>query len=465
VYRFCRSRPVLPIYLVALVLALLTPQMSPRAASDSYAARIEKTTYQGWSAWRLTNGIVSALITPQIGGRVIQLQLGDQEFFFVNHDLAGKVLPESQNNPQAGWADYGGDKVWPGPEGWMSDAEWASIPNYTLDGSEFKSEVVKETPEEVAFRVTSPQDLRTGVQFERTIHVFRGTTQIKVDQVMRNISRRQVRWGIWHLIQNDASDIHDASKPNPELYLYIPLNPHSKYPRGYYNYYGDVRHPSYELIDGGRMLRIHYLYRVGRVAMDASGGWFAVVNGQKNIAYVENFKYFPEDEYPDGASVESWSDGPGVISRGPFDQVLADDPHKTPYFMEGEVMSPYATLDPGEEYSFSVYWSPTRITNPVRDAVPAGAISEPLSGEINGDQVRLTGVFGVFEPGTLVAAFYTARGEELGHFPIAPVDPREVVRVDKTLKLPPDAFRVSVFVQDADGQNLGVLGNSILRPR
>jgi hypothetical protein len=133
--------------------------------------------------------------------------------------------------------------------------------------------------------------------------------------------------------------------------------------------------------------------------------------------------------------------------------------------MEGEVMSPYATLDPGEEYSFSVYWSPTRITNPVRDAVPAGAISEPLSGEINGDQVRLTGVFGVFEPGTLVAAFYTARGEELGHFPIAPVDPREVVRVDKTLKLPPDAFRVSVFVQDADGQNLGVLGNSILRPR
>jgi hypothetical protein len=71
-----------------------------------------------------------------------------------------------------------------------------------------------------------------------------------------------------------------------------PLNPHSKYPQGYYSYYGDVRHPSYEVIDGGRMLRIHYLYRVGRIAADSSRGWFAVVNGQKNIAYIENIKYF-----------------------------------------------------------------------------------------------------------------------------------------------------------------------------
>jgi hypothetical protein len=45
------------------------------------------------------------------------------------------------------------------------------------------------------------------------------------------------------------------------------------------------------------------------------------------------------------------------------------------------------------------------------------------------------------------------------------VDPREIVRVDKTVILPAEAFRVSVFVQDGEGQNRGFLGNSVLRPR
>jgi len=450
------------IFILAMGLAAAAAaQPSPQ----SFDARIEKTTYRGWSAYRLTNGIISLYVTPQIGGRIIQMQLGDQEYFFVNPELEGKVLPESQNNPQAGWANYGGDKVWPGPEGWMSDDEWSSIPNYVIDGSEYQSEIVKDSPQEVAIRVTSPPDPRTGIQLERTVHVYAGTTRIKVDQLMRNISRRQVRWGIWHLVQNDSSDMHDSSKPNPDLYIYVPLNPHSKYPRGYYNYYGDVRHPSYEVINDGRMLRIHYLYRVGRVAADSNRGWFGVVNGQKNIAYIENIKYFPDQEYPDGASVESWSDGPGTISRGSFDQHLEDDPGKTPYFIEGEVMSPYATLDPGEEYSFPVYWSPTRVTNPIVDAVWAGAISSPLSAELNGNQVTLKGTFGVFAPGTLVAQFVTAKGEVTKQETLQRVDPREVVRLTKTLDLPPEAFRVSVFIQDSDGQNRGFLGNSILRPR
>jgi hypothetical protein len=431
--------------------------------ATSYSAKLEKTQYKGWNVYRLTNGIISLFVAPEIGGRAIQLQLGDQEFFFVNQDLAGKVLPAEQNNVKAGWANYGGDKVWPAPEGWMNDNEWPSIPYYVLDGSKFKAEVVTETPAEVAVRVTSPEDPRTGVQFVRTYHVYAGTTRLKVDQVMRNISRRQIRWGIWHLIQNEAADVHDPKKPNPELYMYVPLNPHSMFPEGYYKPYGDVRHPSYEVIEGGRMLRIHYLYRVGKTGADSSAGWFAVVNGQKNIGFVENFKYFPGAEYPDNASVESWNDGPGTIARRPFDQTLADDPKQTPYFLESEVLSPYAQLDSGEEYSFPVYWSPTRVPNPVRDAVWAGAISEPLSGKVQAGTVTLKGVFGVFTPGTAEAVFYSGLGEELAHETLQAVDPREVVRLDKSVSIPADAFRVSVLVRDADGESRGFLGNVILK--
>jgi len=428
-----------------------------------FNARVEKTQFNGWNAYRLTNGIVTLYVTPDIGGRAIQLQLGDKGFFFVNQDLAGKVLPPEQNNLKAGWANYGGDKVWPAPEGWMNEEQWPSIPYYVLDGSKFAAEVVRQTPAEVAVRVTSPPDPRTGVQFVRTYHVYAATTRIKVDQVMRNISRRQIRWGIWHLIQNDAADVNNPAKPNPELFMYVPLNAHSKYPQGYYNPYGDARHPSYEVLPGGKMLRVHYLYRVGKAAADPDQGWFAVVNGQRNLGFVENFTYFPEKEYPDGAGVETWNNGPGTISRGPFDQTLPDDPKQNPYILETEVLSPYAKLDPGEEYSFPVYWSPTSVPNPVRDAVWAGAISEPLTGRLGAGQVSLKGVFGVFTPGTLVANFYSEMGEELGQETLQAVDPREVVRLDKSIPVPSGAFRVSVFVKDGEGENCGYLGNVKLR--
>jgi len=452
--------------LARLVVSHFSVRSVMAAPTSEYSAKLEQTQYRKWNAYKLSNGLVSLFVAPEIGGRAIQLQLGDHEYFFVNRDLEGKVLPESENNLKAGWANYGGDKAWPGAEGWMNDNEWASVPYYILDGTQYKAEVVTDTPAEVAVRVTSPKDPRTGVQFIRTFHVYAATTRIKVDQVMRNISRREVRWGIWHLIQNDAADVSDPSKPNPDLYMYIPLNPHSKYPEGYYKPYGDARHPSYDVLPGGRMLRVHYLYRVCKAAADSSAGWYAVVNGQKNIGLVENFRYFPDQEYPDGASVQTWNDGPGTISRGPFDQTLADDPKKTPYFLESEGMSPYATLWPGEEYSYPIYWSPTRVPNPISgDPTSGGVASEPLTGKLGGTSVTLKGTFGVFTPGTIQADFYSAMGEELGHVTLQAVDPREVVKLEKTVPCPANAFRVSLTARDRDGENRGSLGNFILRPR
>ncbi|MGA2630560.1 MAG: DUF4380 domain-containing protein [Terriglobia bacterium] len=447
---------------------LLAPTFRPSrfamaAPASSFPARVEKTQYKGWNVYRLTNGLVTLDVAPDIGGRAIQLRLADQEYFFVNPDLAGKVLPPEQNNLKSGWANYGGDKVWPGPEGWSNDDQWPSIPYYILDGSKFDSEITSNNSGEVAVKVTSPKDPRSGVQFVRTYHVYANTTRVLVEQVMRNISKRQIRWGVWHLIQNDAADANDPSKPNPDLYMYVPLNPKSQYAAGYYVMFGDVRHPSYQVVDNGRMLKIHYLYRVGKIAADSSAGWFAVVNGQKNIGLIENFKYFPGMEYPDGGSVESWNDGPGIISRGPYDQILPDDPKKTPYFFESEGMSPYATLEPGDEYSYPISWSPARVTNPVHDAVGAGVISEPLSGKVDGARITLRGTFGVFVPGTLEAVFYSLMGEELNRETLQAVDPREVVKVEKSVALPAGTYRVSIRVLDVVGENRGYLGNVILK--
>src|SRR2546425_6898474 len=115
-------------------LCAFTPAFSTRLAmatpATSYQAKLEKTQYKGWSVYRLSNGVISLFIAPDLGGRAIQLQLGDQEFFFVNNDLAGKGLPPEPNNVKAGWANYGGDKLWAATESWMNDSEWPSIPYY-----------------------------------------------------------------------------------------------------------------------------------------------------------------------------------------------------------------------------------------------------------------------------------------------------------------------------------------------
>ena len=429
----------------------------------SYKVNLERVQYNGWTAFLMTNGIVTLIIAPDIGGRAIQLRLGDQDYFFVNKTLAGKVLSHSENDVNSGWANYGGDKVWPAPQGWMDDEHWPGPPYYELDGSKFQAEVLRDGGSEAAVRVTSPPDPGTGIQFVRTFHVFAGTTRVEIDQVMRNISHRRVRWGIWDNIQNDASDSANPTKPNPEIYMYVPINPKSRYPNGCYVLFGDVRHPSYQIVQGGQMLGIHYLYRVGKVAVDSSAGWYALVNGQKDLGLIETFRYSPTSDYPDGASVESWNNGPGVISLGPYDMTLPDDIRKTPYIMESEVLSPYATLDPGQEYSFPVYLLPTRISNPVQDVVQAGAVCQPLSAKVESRQVSLHGVYGVFQPGILEAVFYSASGEELTHVQLMLVDPRTVVKLDKSVVLPPQAFRVSLRVLDSNGENLGYLGNTVLK--
>jgi hypothetical protein len=432
-----------------------------QSSANPFLAHLDNIDYRGWHAIRLSNGLISLIIVPQIGGRAIQLKLGDQELFFVNPALAGKVLTEAEENPSTGQWNYGGDKVWPAPEGWLSDDQWSSIPDYPLDGKPATAIAITNNSREVALRVTGPAVPRTGVQFERTYHVFAGSTRIQIEQIMRNISRRQIRWGIWHLVQHDAADSNDPTRPNPDLNLYVPLNPHSHFPSGYQQMYGEPNHPSYSVVHNGKILRAHYLYQVGKIAVDSDTGWYAVVNSQKKTCFVENFKFFPGEEYPDGASVESWNDGPGKVHRDPFDQILKNDARETPYFFESEVLSPLITLNPGEEHSFPIEWAVTGSNGPVVESRWIGVVNEPLSATAAGNTVELRAVLGVFAPGSLYASFYDQHGVILAHKKLLDVDPRTAIQLSQHVDRPAGTFRVSVSLQDADGENLGFLGNAI----
>src|SRR2546422_113877 len=67
-------------------LAMATP-------ATSYQTKLEKTQYKGWSVYRLSNGVISLFIAPDLGGRAIPLLRGDHS------DQGGPV--DAQHQPAA----------------------------------------------------------------------------------------------------------------------------------------------------------------------------------------------------------------------------------------------------------------------------------------------------------------------------------------------------------------------------
>ena len=152
---FLRTTRAFVLSAIVAALAVTSGAQQPaNSSANTFAAHLDNIDYRGWHAIRLSNGLISLIIVPQIGGRAIQLKLGDQELFFVNPAFAGKVLTEADENPSTGQWNYGGDKVWPAPEGWLSDDQWSSIPDYPLDGKPATATVI--TNNSVKSRFASP---------------------------------------------------------------------------------------------------------------------------------------------------------------------------------------------------------------------------------------------------------------------------------------------------------------------
>ena len=83
----------------------------------------------GWDTVCLSNRYVSLQIVPSIGGRVMAYGLGKENVLWVNPGLAGKAPPASGVGPAGEWLNYGGDKLWPAPQGWDNAEQWPGPPD------------------------------------------------------------------------------------------------------------------------------------------------------------------------------------------------------------------------------------------------------------------------------------------------------------------------------------------------
>jgi hypothetical protein len=434
-----------------LFTGLVAIESQPQAKAELRSpCRVESLDYQGWQAQQLSNRWLQLVIVPQNGGRLIQVTFAGHPYLFVNPQLAGKYFPPTNNQ----WFNYGGDKLWPLPEGNDDEQHWVGNSDLLDDGPFTFRKLSEGTNCEV--ELTGPVDPQTGIQFSRTIHISGDSPRIQFRASMKNASGHTVNWSMQSVSQYNTADPSSRAGFNHNFWTFTPANPASGYLNRYHVRFGPAQNPAVKVRDDG-LFAVHYVHMAAELWLDSTQGWLAVVDGNSHYAMVERFEYEAAKQYPGKASVIFWTNGPEMKLSDDGIPAMSADPDASPYYLEAELNSPMCMLRSGESCSFSTEWFPTRGGDEFHGVTEAGILIKPLEARDANDKIKFSGAFGVFFAGHLVAHFYDQHGALLGTTPVAEVSPSEAVSLDKEVTPPGKATRVSLHLIDEAGIDRGAL--------
>jgi hypothetical protein len=443
------------------VIAGTTLLCAPALFADAPATcKVQEANYLGWKAEEMSNPWVKLMIVPQLGGRLMQVTFGGHDFLFVNNQLKGQYLPPETTGHR--WINYGGDKIWPMPEGSQDEQHWAGAGGEPLDNGTFKLQVLSHG-EECKVRLTGPVDSAIGQQYIRDISIGANAPVISFHAVMKNVSGYPQTWSEQSVSEYNAASADDPSQFNPKFWGLTPANPQSIFLNGYHVRTGTATNPSYSVSDG--LFRLHWSGVGGEVWVDSPGGWLAVVDGSSGYTMVERNRFDPKAEYPGKATMLFFTTGQRPANgRARPNPTPSATPPSPIYYMEAEVNSPMVELGPGETYAMDTQWYPARMGSDFKTTTYSGVIGTPLAVAGTPAGLVLSGNFGVFYPGQLVAHYYSRGGDALGTAQLAPVTPLQPTQLQTTVQAPPETARVSLHVIDADGVDRGPLGEALVNP-
>ena len=446
---------------ILIILALVGVTVFRRTAfaADTLhrACQIRSTTFEGWAAEELSNQWLQLTIVKQLGGRLMQVNFAGHPYLFVNPRYKGQYIPPEQSNGQ--WINYGGDKIWPLPEGHGDEQHWPGPLADPLDDGVYDLKIISQGPV-CAVRLDGPADPRTGLQYSREISLRSDSPEISFHAVMKNATRHPIRWSMQSVTQYDTSDVHNPAQYNRDFWAFTPLNPQSAYFTGYQVRNGLADDPSFAVSDG--LFKLHWAYLENEVWLDSTGGWLAVVDGASQFAMVERSQYFKGAEYPGKASTIFYKNGAALeLDQSGMPVLRSAGVESTPYYMEAEINSPMIDLQPDETYAMDTSWFPTRADRQLRDVTSAGVILTPLSVTASGNALVLTGSFGVFFPGKLQAHLFDAYGvEQQSAIDIEAVAPQTRVELQRETKPQVRPARLSIHLVDDQGIDRGSLGEA-----
>jgi hypothetical protein len=484
---------------IASLALLAAPLLSPHPSAAQavthrpHPCRIESTDFRGWHAQQLSNDWVKLTIVPQLGGRLMQVSFAGHNYLFINPHFAGKYIPPA-DVPAGHWINYGGDKIWPMPEGNEDENHWPGPISDNLDDGDYSFKVLHTAPECVV-HLEGPADPRTGLQYSRDISIGTDSPEITFHAVMKNASTHPIQWSEQSVSQYDTADPRNPTAFNPNFWAFTPTSPDSVYPGGYHVRFGKPDDPSFSVANN--LFSLHWLDLQSEVWVYSPGDWVAVLDATTGYAMIERFTFAKNAEYPGGNAVIFYKNGAPPDGKKDPDA----DPANPLFYMEAELNSPIIHLAPNATYSMKTTWSPTRIltttinssspanptstvepsgtgVSPVRPEVtvtPAALVTAPLQATRTKKGATITANFSVFYPGELELVFNEPVPAE------PPLDeptdklvrrsrrlqtasPNEPIVLRREIDVPRDAFSVTIHLLGNKGIDYGPIVKVRLEP-
>jgi hypothetical protein len=443
------------IAIITMGMAVATYAAAATGGSSSQPCRITPVMFEDWHAQQVSNDWVRLTIVPQLGGRLMQVSFGGHDYLFVNRKYKGQYIPPSAAAGR--WINYGGDKIWPMPEGDQDEHHWV-LKSDPLDDGEYTFRVVSQGTN-CSSILEGPPDPVTGLQYSREISIGSDSPEISFHATMKNIADHPITWSVQSVTQYDLASHTSSNDFNHDFFAFTPVNPHSDYFAGYQVRNGLADDPSFEVKDG--LFRLRWLYLENEVWLDSPAGWLAVVDGSAHFAMVERFTYQQQADYPGKATTILYKNGVSITLDGNLvPRLTGGSSEETPFYMEAELNSPMVSLRPGDSYRFDTDWFPTRAGNAFFTVNSAGMVAIPAAAVKSSKGVLITGSFGVFFPGTVVVRFFDAHGAELGQMPIGVSNPLEVLKLSSDVAVPAGTAKISIHVLDNHGMDRGILGEA-----
>ncbi|GAB3265733.1 DUF4380 domain-containing protein [Larkinella harenae] len=366
-------------------------------------------SYKGWEAYTIANSLVTIHLLPQLGGRIMQLTLDNYGFFFVNPALEGVEPNESRLGENGAWLNFGGEKIWPAPQGWGSPEAWPGPPDPVLDSGVF-TVLSTDEPQPNRLTLVSPVDPYTGLQLAKAISLTENRSEVVVDATFTNQSTTPRAWSVWPVLQLNTPGFEEEGR----YQVTSPINPDSRFEDGFRVLHGLANNPQFTRDESGNLV-VNYQYLVGKVGLDSAGNWVAFCDQKTGKVLVASAPYDPQATYPENTSVQVWTQGRGQIYSRQQLNDFPNDPARNPPYLELELLSPLQTISPGGQIQFTYRMRTCTIPagSSVKTATEVGVVAKPLHAFFEGDSVRMTGQFGVFARGQLHLAFIDETGQSI----------------------------------------------------
>lgn len=302
-----------------LCLALVSATAAFAASSRQGARVIRESGYD--NCIELTNADTRVVLEPNLGGRVLRYQFKGAEVLFQDPAEDGATLQPGRNlTVTAGRFDIG-------PE--------HTLPRHpTLFVGRWTGEITGER----SARLTSQRDPTLGIVLVRDFTLAAQGSYLKCTQTIRNESQERRR--VFHWSRTLAA---------PDGICLQPLNPHSRYPRGYAVYvpittsaggrgsaidFRPADEPNIRVREG--VLEFLGAPNNPKYAIDPDAGWMAYIT-RNNRLFVKKYPLFPNRVYGEIAANSACI-------------------YYHPRFCELEPIGPVEDLAPGQSASFTEDW-------------------------------------------------------------------------------------------------------------